>query len=100
MKQLCDGCDLHEAVFRLGLSHPKPRFVNRENLLPSYILMLLIGSATPIGSMGGSIAYPRLKPWVTSAQPLCGYHPETIQLRSEHPEKYHLQPQSQNRHTI
>ena len=50
MKQLCDGCDLHEAVFRLGLSHPKPRSVNRENLLPSYILMLLIGSATHMGS--------------------------------------------------
>ena len=30
------------------------------------ILMLLIGGATPMGSMGGGIAHPRLKPWVTS----------------------------------
>ena len=30
------------------------------------ILMLLIGSATPMGSMSGGIAHPRLKPWVTS----------------------------------
>ena len=50
MKQLCYECDLHEAVLSVGLSHPKLRSVNRENLLPSYILMLLIGSATPIGS--------------------------------------------------
>ena len=49
-----------------------------DNFLCGATAMLTIGSATPMGSMDGGIADPRLKPWVTSAQPLCGCHHATL----------------------